>query len=148
MMVEEVEGDDPNIKSLFIDKGNGGFGFNIKGTTQFGGTMQAINGRLYPPLQYVSVVDPGLCITTRRRSYHIESVAYKGGLRANDRILEVNGRDARGAAHSVVVDWVIAGGSKLNIKVLGVSDLEGLRLRRLEESMEEDQDGARKAKVF
>ncbi len=45
--------------SIFIDRGNSGFGFNIKGTTQMGGTLQAIHGELYPPLQYVSVVDPG-----------------------------------------------------------------------------------------
>ena len=51
--------DDPLAHTVFIDRGNSGFGFNIKGTTQYGGAMQAINGRLYPPLQYVSVVDPG-----------------------------------------------------------------------------------------
>ncbi len=58
----EDESSDPNIHAVFIDRGNSGFGFNIKGTTQFGGSMQAINGRLYPPLQYVSVVDPGFSV--------------------------------------------------------------------------------------
>jgi hypothetical protein len=65
-----MEEPDPNVKSLFIDKGNGGFGFNIKGTTQVGGTLQSINGHLYPPLQYVSVVDPG---NTRARALVLTS---------------------------------------------------------------------------
>ncbi len=40
-----------------VHRGSAGFGFNIKGTVQEGGVMQAINGRLYPPLQYISHVD-------------------------------------------------------------------------------------------
>ena len=67
-------------------------------------------------------------------------------MRANDRILEVNGNDARGAAHSVVVEWVIAGGSKLTLKVLSVNDVEAARLKRLEESLDESE--GRKAKVW
>ena len=74
------------------------------------------------------------------------SAAYAGGLRPNDRILEVNGHDARGAAHSVVVDWVVAGGSKLSLKVLSVSEIEAVRLKRIEEQLE-DVDGKKTVKV-
>ena len=59
MADDEELGPDPNERTIFIDRGNSGFGVNIKGTTQHGGALQAINGRLYPPLQYVSVVDQG-----------------------------------------------------------------------------------------
>ncbi len=42
---------------VVVNRGSTGFGFNIKGTVQEGGVMQAINGRLFPPLQYISHVD-------------------------------------------------------------------------------------------
>lgn len=79
-------------------------------------------------------------------SFYAGSAAYAGGLRSNDRILEVNGQDARGASHAVVVDWVIAGGTKLTMKVLSVSDIEAARLKRLEDLLE-DPDGKKAAKV-
>ena len=53
----EPLGDDEYMAD--IHRGSTGFGFNIKGTVQEGGVMQAINGRLFPPLQYVSFVDKG-----------------------------------------------------------------------------------------
>lgn len=56
-MSEELKHDD--VFALHVEKGRSGFGFNIKGTTQTGGVINAINGRLYPPLQYISHVDEG-----------------------------------------------------------------------------------------
>jgi C-terminal processing protease CtpA/Prc len=75
------------------------------------------------------------------------SAAYAAGLRSNDRILEVNGHDAQGASHASVVDWVVAGGQKLNMRVLRISDSEALRLKRIEE-MADDADGKPKTKVY
>lgn len=108
---------------VLINRGAHGFGFNIKGTTAEGGTMQAINGTLYPPLQYVSHVDEG-------------GAAYIGGLRSWDRILEVNGNDVQGASHSKVVDLVIAGGSRLEMMVISVDESEAARLQRQEDALE------------
>lgn len=57
--VMEAELGYDDVEKVHIERGNQGFGFNIKGPTQAGGTLQAINGRLYPPLQYISHVDEG-----------------------------------------------------------------------------------------
>ena len=59
----EPLGDDEYMAD--IHRGTTGFGFNIKGTVQEGGVMQAINGRLFPPLQYVSFVDKGAYTSNR-----------------------------------------------------------------------------------
>ena len=207
------------MRTVLLERGPTGFGFNLKGTIQFGGPMQAVNGKLYPPLQYVSAVDPGaalflslsfsffpfffffhpflelllisfllhlsllLCFILHPffptqlsldfissfdtlssflhvllqcslfslfslfllsltfafllhlpHPLHTEGPAAKAGLRDNDRIFEVNGRNAQGAAHSVVVGWVCACPKKLTLRVMGVSDAEAARLRRIEES--------------
>ena len=58
-MAAESELKHDDVKKIHIDRGDHGFGFNIKGTTQTGGVLNAINGRLYPPLQYISHVDEG-----------------------------------------------------------------------------------------
>ena len=50
------------MRTVLLERGPTGFGFNLKGTIQFGGPMQAVNGKLYPPLQYVSAVDPGAAL--------------------------------------------------------------------------------------
>jgi sorting nexin-27 len=60
-MAAESELKHDDVKKVHIDRGDHGFGFNIKGTTQTGGVLNAINGRLYPPLQYISHVDEGNC---------------------------------------------------------------------------------------
>ncbi|EDQ91667.1 uncharacterized protein MONBRDRAFT_35789 [Monosiga brevicollis MX1] len=119
-MADEVDQYE-DVKKIHIERGANGFGFNIKGTTQVGGTMHAVNGRLYPPLQYISHVDQG-------------GSAWEAGLRKNDRILEVNGLDARGAAHADVVKQVIKGGGILDMIVLSVDEKEAERLQRLEEA--------------
>lgn len=53
-IMSELDEDEHMVE---VHRGSSGFGFNIKGTVQEGGVMQAINGRLYPPLQYISHVD-------------------------------------------------------------------------------------------
>ena len=57
-MSEEL-GKYEDVLAVHIERGKSGYGFNIKGTTQAGGQLMAINGRLYPPLQYISHVDKG-----------------------------------------------------------------------------------------
>ena len=133
----EPLGDDEYMAD--IHRGSTGFGFNIKGTVQEGGVMQAINGRLFPPLQYVSFVDKGtktsmLYVLT---CLHVAvGAAYSGGLRQYDRLLEINGEDVQGAKHAHVVDLVIQSGDHLRIRVLRVDEAEALRLQRLEDAAE------------
>jgi len=86
--------------------------------------MLAISGVLYPPLQYVSAVDKG-------------GAAYEGGVRLNDRILEVNEADTRGAKHEDVVEHVLRGGDNLVLKVLRVSLTEAERLALIEKAAED-----------
>eukprot|EP00056_Hartaetosiga_gracilis_P007071 m.103842 g.103842 ORF g.103842 m.103842 type:complete len:639 (+) comp12624_c1_seq1:133-2049(+) len=111
-----------DVHAVHIDRGNQGFGFNIKGTTATGGNMFAINGRLYPPLQYISHVDVG-------------GAGWNAGLRCWDRILSVNKEDMKGAAHSDVVQAIIRGGNSLDMVVMSVDDDEAARLQRAEDSM-------------
>eukprot|EP00052_Salpingoeca_macrocollata_P001137 m.24047 g.24047 ORF g.24047 m.24047 type:complete len:585 (-) comp11137_c0_seq1:46-1800(-) len=121
----EVEED---IRVIDIHRGSAGYGFNIKGTTQEGGILQAINGKLYAPLQYVSAVDDA-------------GSAYQAGLRRFDRILEVNGEDVQGANHNRVVELVLRGGGRIVMRILRVSAAEAARLQRLEEAIEENKAG-------
>jgi len=108
---------------VLIVRGPQGFGFNIKGTTQEGGTHLAINGRLYAPLQYVSLTDE-------------HGAAWEGGLRVWDRILAVNGTDVEGASHKQVVEQVLRGGGNLNLTVVSVGAEEAERLQRIEDAMD------------
>lgn len=85
--------------------------------------MQAIGGRLYPPLQYVSFVD-------------VDGSAYEGGVRLHDRILEVNDSDVAGASHKLVVQHVLNGGDHLKLRVVRVDATEAARLQRIEEAGE------------
>ena len=63
--------------------------------------MQAINGRLYPPLQYVSFVDKGAPAALLHITSTISAgAAYDGGLRQFDRLLDINGNDVQGAKHA------------------------------------------------
>lgn len=117
---EAAIGEPHNVE---IVRGPQGFGFNIKGTTQEGGTHLAINGRLYAPLQYVSLIDE-------------RGAAWEGGLRVWDRILAVNGRDVEGASHKQVVEHVLRGGASLNLTVVSVSAEEADRLQRIEDAMD------------
>eukprot|EP00039_Didymoeca_costata_P016460 m.297011 g.297011 ORF g.297011 m.297011 type:complete len:306 (+) comp16395_c3_seq14:3100-4017(+) len=126
--------DDPNIRDCLVRRGAKGFGFNIKGTTQLGGTMMAIGGVLYPPLQYVSAVET-------------EGAAYEGGIRLWDRILEVNGTCVMGANHQKVVECVLKGGDNLNLKIVRVTQDEADRLRLIEEGGDPNKRGGGKIKV-
>ena len=60
--------------------------------------------------------------------------------------MEVNGHDAKGVAHAVVVEWVCKAPRRLTMKVMGVSEVEAARLRRIEESAMEEAESKR-AKV-
>ena len=102
-----------NTFSVTIERTAKGFGFNIKGTTQDGGQLNSIGGKLYPPLQYVSAVDT-------------DGAAYEGGLRVHDRILEVNGVAVVGAKHEFVVKTVVNGGGTLSLRVLRVTPAEAV----------------------
>lgn len=53
-----------------------GFGFNVRGQVDEGGTLRSINGQLYAPLQHVSAVLEG-------------GAAEQAGLLKGDRILAV-----------------------------------------------------------
>ena len=53
-----------------------GFGFNVRGQVNEGGTLRSINGELYAPLQHVSAVLEG-------------GAAQEAGLVRGDRILAV-----------------------------------------------------------
>ena len=106
-----------------VVRGTGGFGFNIKGTTQEGGKHMAINGRLYAPLQYVSLIDEN-------------GAAWDAGLRVWDRILAVNGHDVEGASHKQVVDHVLSGGGTLRLRVVSVRPEEADRLQRIEDALD------------
>eukprot|EP00049_Salpingoeca_infusionum_P012160 m.219503 g.219503 ORF g.219503 m.219503 type:complete len:680 (-) comp15115_c0_seq1:2855-4894(-) len=130
-MEEELVHDD--VLDLHIVRGSAGFGFNIKGTTQAGGVLAAVNGRLYPPLQYISHVDSG-------------GAAWVAGLRAWDRILFINKVDTRGLSHREVVDLVIQGKGIVDMVVLRVDDDEAARLQRIEDEGNR-QKGAGRAKA-
>lgn len=45
-----------NVEDVRIDRGGNGFGFNIKGTTQEGGVLQAIGG--VGEMPFACLVDP------------------------------------------------------------------------------------------
>ncbi len=76
-------------------------------------------GILLPPLQYISHVDKGRTGEGRVDFENLTPTAltptggsaWEAGLQRNDRILEVNGSDTRGASHAEVVNLVIKGPS-------------------------------------
>eukprot|EP01147_Barroeca_monosierra_P010328 gene10328-2469_t len=124
-----------DVEKVHIERGNQGFGFNIKGPTQAGGTLQAINGRLYPPLQYISHVDE-------------DGAAWNAGLRCWDRVLSVNGSDMRGSSHNEVVKSIIRGGATLDIIVIHLTDEEAARLQRLEDEISSQKGKGKSAAIF
>ncbi|EGD72214.1 hypothetical protein PTSG_00235 [Salpingoeca rosetta] len=129
-LADELGYDD--VFEIHVERGTQGFGFNIKGTTQAGGVLQAINGRLYPPLQYISHVDEG-------------GAAWRAGLRCWDRVLSVNNTDVRGASHNEVVKNIIRGGESLDLIVIRVDDEEAARLQRLEDAANSTRKGRGKS---
>lgn len=80
-MAEEEEERKPRVdpygpRLIELQRGENGFGFNVRGQVSEGGQLKSINGELYAPLQHVSAV--------------LESgPAHSGGVRIGDRILEV-----------------------------------------------------------
>uniref|UniRef100_A0A7E4UPL1 Sorting nexin-27 n=1 Tax=Panagrellus redivivus TaxID=6233 RepID=A0A7E4UPL1_PANRE len=97
----------PNPHRVTIVKAESGFGFNVKGQVSEGGQLKSIHGNLYPPLQHVSAVLRG-------------GAAEKAGLLRGDRILAVNNKSVEGSNHKTVVDFIKAGGDKLDLVVLSV----------------------------
>ena len=67
---------DKGIRVLTISRSDIGFGFNVRGPSDEGGPMKAINGELYGPLHQVTAILPG-------------GNAEQAGLKTGDRILEV-----------------------------------------------------------
>ncbi|XP_068694408.1 sorting nexin-27-like [Montipora foliosa] len=98
-----------------LQRGENGFGFNVRGQVSEGGQLRSINGELYAPLQHVSAV--------------LESgPAHSGGVRIGDRIIEVNGENVEGATHKHVVNLIKRGGDKLTLVVISVSHNEAEKL--------------------
>lgn len=98
-----------------LQRGENGFGFNVRGQVSEGGQLKSINGELYAPLQHVSAV--------------LESgPAHSGGVRIGDRILEVNGVNVEGATHKHVVNLIKKGGDRLTLVVISVSQHEAEKL--------------------
>ena len=92
-------------KDVIINKGENGFGFNVRGQVSAGGQLKSINGVLYPPLQHVSMVMP-------------RGAADMAGVKKGDRILAVNGVDVQGAEHRYVVDLIKTGGPRLVLTLI------------------------------
>ena len=92
-------------RDVVIEKGDAGFGFNVRGQVSAGGQLKSINGVLYPPLQHVSMV------------MH-QGAADVAGVRKGDRIIAVNGIDVQGAEHRHVVDLIKGGGPKLTLTLI------------------------------
>ncbi|XP_074615004.1 sorting nexin-27-like isoform X3 [Acropora palmata] len=119
-MAEEEEERKPKVdpygpRLIELQRGENGFGFNVRGQVSEGGQLKSINGELYAPLQHVSAV--------------LESgPAHSGGVRIGDRILEVNGVNVEGATHKHVVNLIKKGGDRLTLVVISVSQHEAEKL--------------------
>lgn len=101
--------------TVHITKSETGFGFNVRGQVNEGGTLKSINGELYAPLQHVSAVLEG-------------GAAQSAGILKGDRILEVNNANVEGATHKQVVDLIKSCGDSLSLTVISVSAEEADRL--------------------
>lgn len=109
-------------RDVLIEKGDAGFGFNVRGQVSAGGQLKSINGVLYPPLQHVSMV------------MH-QGAADVAGVRKGDRIIAVNGVDVQGAEHRHVVDLIKGGGPKLTLTLISVTRQTHERLEPSDENL-------------
>eukprot|EP00117_Sycon_ciliatum_P014905 scpid68508/ scgid14974/ Sorting nexin-27 len=111
-MAEEI---DESPHPVIVRKNHLGFGFNVRGQVNEGGTLKPIKGQLYAPMQYVSAV--------------LENgPAKEGGLRLYDRILEINGESAEGLKHGTVVEMIRRSTNDLRLTVISVSQEEAAHL--------------------
>lgn len=85
-----------------------GFGFNVRGQVNEGGTLRSINGELYAPLQHVSAVLEG-------------GAAEQAGLVKGDRILAVNDINVEGATHRQVVELIKSSDQVLKLTVISLA---------------------------
>uniref|UniRef100_G1NA03 Na(+)/H(+) exchange regulatory cofactor NHE-RF1 n=1 Tax=Meleagris gallopavo TaxID=9103 RepID=G1NA03_MELGA len=97
--LEQADGPDAGAQELrprlcHIKKGPNGYGFNL-------------HSEKSRPGQYVRAVDP-------------DSPAEAAGLRAQDRIVEVNGTSVEGKQHADVVAAIKAGGDETKLLVVGM----------------------------
>jgi len=109
---EYYSGEDNNQKqlphSVVITKSHTGFGFNVRGQVNEGGTLRSINGELYAPLQHVSAVLEG-------------GAAQEAGLVRGDRILAVNDVNVEGATHRQVVELIKSSDQVLKLTVISIA---------------------------
>ena len=94
--------------SIVITKSHTGFGFNVRGQVNEGGTLKSINGELYAPLQHVSAVLDG-------------GAAQEAGLLKGDRILAVNDFNVEGATHRQVVELIKSSDQVLKLLVISIA---------------------------
>ena len=94
--------------SIVITKSHTGFGFNVRGQVNEGGTLKSINGELYAPLQHVSAVLDG-------------GAAQEAGLLKGDRILAVNDINVEGATHRQVVELIKSSDQVLKLLVISIA---------------------------
>jgi len=94
--------------SVVITKSHTGFGFNVRGQVDEGGTLRSINGQLYAPLQHVSAVLEG-------------GAAEQAGLLKGDRILAVNDINVEGATHRQVVELIKSSDQVLKLTVISIA---------------------------
>lgn len=94
--------------SIVITKSHTGFGFNVRGQVNEGGTLKSINGELYAPLQHVSAVLDG-------------GAAQEAGLLKGDRILAVNDVNVEGATHRQVVELIKSSDQVLKLLVISIA---------------------------
>ena len=94
--------------SIVITKSHTGFGFNVRGQVNEGGTLKSINGELYAPLQHVSAVLDG-------------GAAQEAGLLKGDRILAVNNVNVEGATHRQVVELIKSSDQVLKLLVISIA---------------------------
>jgi len=94
--------------TVVITKSHTGFGFNVRGQVNEGGTLRSINGELYAPLQHVSAVLE-------------HGAAEQAGLIKGDRILAVNDVTVEGATHRQVVELIKSSDQVLKLTVISVA---------------------------
>lgn len=104
-----ISGEDRQLPhTVVITKSHTGFGFNVRGQVNEGGTLRSINGELYAPLQHVSAVLEG-------------GAAQEAGLVKGDRILAVNDVNVEGATHRQVVELIKASDQVLKLTVISIA---------------------------
>lgn len=106
---------------VVITKSHTGFGFNVRGQVNEGGTLKSINGELYAPLQHVSAVLDG-------------GAAQEAGLLKGDRILAVNDVNVEGATHRQVVELIKSSDQVLKLTVISIAPEVAEKLESVPES--------------